>query len=476
MRRAPRALLFTLAFMAPLVACTAILGDYAAGTGVDGSVGDAGADRTVSDGRTNGKDAADGSKSDGRKGDSSLVRDGGHPGDVGVTADTGADTKLNDAGCSAGEVLCPGSGCTSTQMDPRHCGTCGNDCTSALHVTGTSSCSGGACVYSCAPGFADNCGDGGPGCSTSLGTPANCGSCGHACPASTPYCSAPSVDGGTASCTSTCSGGTPNLCNGSCVNSQTDPQNCGASCSTCSFYCTNGGCTGDCNKGTTGCTGTNTTTPWTCPSGTKVNGPITPGTCNAQCSPDGGTGCGDGSVPETCDTTGKWLFGPVTRGQCGAVCTPFTDKRCVSHTQESCGSAGQWNDSGTITAGTCDAACTPGAVQCPMGAAASETCDKTGEWADAAACPGVKGGCCLNACSDLASSRSACTDCIGGQGGQCAMTQMSLPICDSDGGCSCPPPYGMCMGFCMLLDTQMNCGTCFHFCMPGTTCVAGNCQ
>lgn len=63
----------------------------------------------------------------------------------------------SDAGCTGGQAACNGA-CVDLQTSLAHCGKCGNPCIS----TGTTlaSCSGGRCVYACAPGTFD-CGEAG---------------------------------------------------------------------------------------------------------------------------------------------------------------------------------------------------------------------------------------------------------------------------------------------------------------------------
>jgi hypothetical protein len=157
------------------------------------------------------------------------------PGDAGNgdgTAGNGGDDSaargdaLPDAvtGCASGQLACS-DGCFGPG-DIRHCSSCTNDCTQRPNVRAAGlACMGGQCIYQCAPAFAD-CTDAGTGCATYLGNSPNCGACGVACSGSTPYCS-PTPNVGVFACAANCPASAPTLCNGSCVNEQTDTNNCG---------------------------------------------------------------------------------------------------------------------------------------------------------------------------------------------------------------------------------------------------------
>ncbi len=261
-----------------------------------------------------------------------------------------AGTPLPEAAASAcpdgGEVMCGEAG-TCLPTDPLNCGACGNDCTSAPHVNGAATtCIQGTCAYSCSTGYT-NCGDAGPGCPTSLVTPQTCGSCTTVCPAQDPLCSGPSTSGGTATCTSSCSGTTPDLCGSVCVDNQTDQDHCGTSCAACTNQtCVAGACSGSCAPGQISCMG---------------------------------------SVPQTCGPTGLWVAGTVTSGKCGAVCTPGATQ-CMGGNQQTCSTDGAWVTAAVVV-GTCGAVCLPGAAQCVTGAA--QSCAATGQWNAATPCTGA---------------------------------------------------------------------------------------
>ncbi len=86
--------------------------------------------------------------------------------------------------CASGFDDCDmdmGNGCeTMTSTSVSSCGTCETACAEPGGATAT--CSGGACGYTCRPGFADCNGTAGDGCEVATATDAaNCGSCGNAC-------------------------------------------------------------------------------------------------------------------------------------------------------------------------------------------------------------------------------------------------------------------------------------------------------
>jgi len=85
------------------------------------------------------------------------------------------------ASCGAAQTACSGT-CTNTQFDPDNCGGCGTAC--GPYDNAAASCSGGRCVQTCSPGFADCNADRADGCERNLNTDlTNCARCGAACPA-----------------------------------------------------------------------------------------------------------------------------------------------------------------------------------------------------------------------------------------------------------------------------------------------------
>jgi alpha-tubulin suppressor-like RCC1 family protein len=93
--------------------------------------------------------------------------------------------------CNAGFENCDGETTTGCEIDLNtsvgNCGACDKPC---ANPNGTTSCIGGVCVPSCAPGWGD-C-DGNPlnGCETDTAASVNhCGTCNNLCSVATPLCS-----------------------------------------------------------------------------------------------------------------------------------------------------------------------------------------------------------------------------------------------------------------------------------------------
>ncbi len=284
--------------------------------------------------------------------------------------------------CLAGWITCPsadaGQACTEVQADNRNCGACGTVCPAGeTCLGGTCSCTAAQC-----PGP-----DGGLTCSDLQSDPANCGECGQACPPNETcvgaFCQCPSgnslcplpdggavctdlstdpnncgqcaalCDGGDCQCdpqTQVCSApaeGEPGVCTclgtltacgangGDCVDTNSDPQNCGG----CGQVCPTGNCAG----GTCACTlpyhecpaaGGKVCTDWeqdvhncgSCGNDCALQGGNLPGiTCangECGCAADGGGGansgtiCQSGGAPACVDLTSD----PVNCGKCGNAC------------------------------------------------------------------------------------------------------------------------------------------------------------
>jgi hypothetical protein len=183
--------------------------------------------------------------------------------------------------CPSGKQDCGGA-CADVQTDISNCGSCGNTC---VADNAQVSCSGGLCNFSCKSGFDDCDGFEATGCEVHLlSDPGHCGDCQIACDGAqgqvcdngsctcgapllscppTPECVDPSSDpqhcGGCTSCEPKefCKAGgcnVPNcaygldMCQGICVNLQTDPANCGIcqqSCTT-AQTCVDGKCQNTC--------------------------------------------------------------------------------------------------------------------------------------------------------------------------------------------------------------------------------------
>ena len=142
------------------------------------------------------------------------------------------------ANCATGETEC-NSACVNVQTDSLNCGTCGVQC------SGGRICQGGSCVC---PSNSTECGTP-PLCVNIESSPANCGACNARCPSGeicdARQCACP---GGFQRCGGTDAGAgeagagdaasSDSGSRGACVNTRTDPNNCGS----CGNMCEAGRC------------------------------------------------------------------------------------------------------------------------------------------------------------------------------------------------------------------------------------------
>ncbi len=173
-------------------------------------------------------------------------------GGCGMQCPNGANCANGVCGCAAGLTQC-GAACTDTQTDNANCGACGLAC-----GMGTT-CTAGACVPGCGTGELTLCTGPGPrgmmvSTCVNLETDArNCGACGTACPIGAP------CNNGTCGCLkgeTQCAGGFRGT--GLCVDLTSNTNNCGAcgmQCAASSPVCAQSTCVVQCVAPTTECAG-----------------------------------------------------------------------------------------------------------------------------------------------------------------------------------------------------------------------------
>ena len=351
--------------------------------------------------------------------------------------------------CTTG-TECSGA-CVNTDADRRNCGDCGVRC------RGNQYCDDGVCTRTCRPDCAGReCGD--DGCGGSCGTcgatyicdasgscicsagltecgsscvdtssdPSNCGRCGTICGLDETC-----VDG---SCTSTC---TP-----SCAGRVCGDDGCGGICGTCPAdrSCVAGGVCA-CNVGTTECAGVCVSTSsdpnncGDCDVTCAADETCVSGVCTSSCVPDcAGRECGDDGCASLC-------------GTCAAdrTCDPVGICQCSTGTEE-CGGVCVDTTRDRSHCGACDVAC-----------AADEGCVE---------------GTCTTSCTGDCVGRECGDDGCGSSCGSCAADQ----VCNASGRCVCGSGMTDCGGTCVDLDTDPDhCGACDVTCGALETCLVGEC-
>ena len=241
--------------------------------------------------------------------------------------------------CEPGLTFCEEvSGCVDLLTDLNSCGACGNTCRSDLVAV---ECRNGECVRADCPvgleycGAADLCRD--------LNTdPAHCGACGYVCASgvcNAGVCQRANEDVGCIPGETDCGGcrSDQTLCDGVCIETCCDNNNCGACGNVCAapLTCFEGECScpseGCCAEGETLCDGVCVDT---CCDNNNCGecGKVCPGglTCfegvcdclSSQCCAEGEILCGDTCVATRCDNDNC--------GACGNVCTG--GRTCVEGT------------------------------------------------------------------------------------------------------------------------------------------------
>ena len=212
--------------------------------------------------------------------------------------------------CSSNQTECGGS-CTSVQTDNLNCGACGKSCGNGQTCNnGSCSCSNGylSCNGSCVASNADNCGSCGMKCSN--GQVCNNGSCSSSCPSGSMMCSDNACSSNSdpahcgTSCTAcgtgaSCSNGScgcsvsgQQLCNGTCIDTTSNSNNCGS----CGHACSGGSCSNGVCVSSTG-SGGNTGSGGSSSGGNTGNGGSSSGgnTGSGGSSSGGNTGNGGSS-------------------------------------------------------------------------------------------------------------------------------------------------------------------------------------
>lgn len=270
--------------------------------------------------------------------------------------------------CGAGQTTCAGSGCVDLATDPDHCGSCTNVCASPL------TCQSATCE--CAIATDTYCA-GTNSCTDLLTDSLNCGKCGTSCggaacvdgvcsnplacnPAGPNTCTTPLTCLASGMCG--CAPATPSYCSATntCVNTLTDPNNCG----TCSHVCGSGM---TCVSGV--CTG---------PTCTLTNGTAcTPGATSPCCSSASGASVCDsveltfgtydtGSTfaNECCLTAGQTV--PATGATCCGYMVPNVTCLCQPNGHH-CVDNGDCCDGDCTASHICGQTCVASTVGCELG-------------------------------------------------------------------------------------------------------------
>ena len=297
------------------------------------------------------------------------------------------------------------------------------------------------------PGSQEMCGS---TCVDTSTDPMNCGVCGNACP------SGQSCTSGTCACASG-----QVLCSGMCVDTQTSATNCGACGTACPTgqSCAAGRCAVPCAAPRSVC-GAGASMACVDTQSDSMNC----GSCGTACA--AGQSCVAGAC--TCPMGENACSGMCVNtqtdaancGGCGMACA--TGQRCemgrcaCPSGQTPCGGRCVDVSSDSANCGLCGNACPSGQL-CSSGTCAvtcaspSRICTTGGRMV------------CVNVQTDIANCGACGTACATGQ--TCAM-----------GACACPGAQSVCGGRCV--DTRSdndNCGACGTACAGGQSCVAGSC-
>ena len=289
-------------------------------------------------------------------------------------------------------------------------------------------------------------------CVDTQNDPQNCGTCGTVCDASE------SCTGG--ACEKLGCGRGISQCTNKCVDLQNDPANCGKCGKACQAIevCSKGKCGSSCGNGVSQCGNVcvdmqnDATNCGGCGIACKEGEVCTKGACTLTCG-TGTTKCGSACVdvnndPSNCSQCGKKCGASevCTEGACGSSCGSGT---------EDCSGVCVDTSSDTDNCGACGTACTAG-----------EIC----QWGE---CQMVCGGNtvkCGDKCVDPVNDGQNC----GGCGQVCDNGKICI-----NGGCSalqCAPGNTWCALGCVNLKTSNgNCGACGNVCPANNVCKNGAC-
>jgi hypothetical protein len=362
--------------------------------------------------------------------------------------------------CGAGTENCGGT-CSDPLIDNNNCGTCGDKCavgstcsTGLCCATGTVNDNGMCCTIGL-----NHCGS---TCVNEQSDNNNCGGCGNICGLGT------SCQGGT--CQSICAGGEL-FCNGNCINPLLDNANCG----TCSNNCGAGSCDFGicCAAGQANCGGSCATL------GTTAHCSSCSDTCGTgqSCTSDKCCPTGDNNCSGTCSNP---LTDPNNCGACGTQCnassTCDNGKCCASGTHNDnglCCPTGQVNCGGVCTDlnsnNSCGSSCAT-EVKCSVGTFCNPTTH---------GCVSSCGGSTPDLCNGTCTNKNTDTQNCGTCGNKCpngtTCGQTTAGVCDA---CPAAEPdlCGTSPGTCTNTDSDPgNCGVCGHSCGGGQFCDLGVC-
>ncbi len=358
--------------------------------------------------------------------------------------------------CDAAQADCDGrtdTGCeTNTAESALNCGACGQACDNAH---GSTRCTQGECLPTCAVDFGDCDGEPANGCETALlSSLVSCGACGQACEldhaaalCDNGVCEISGCDSGFDDCNGDSSDG--------CEADLSSPETCGD----CSSKCNANGGVAACNEGACGIT---------CDAGREdcING------LSDGCETDVNVSvlhCGDCATQCPASASGT---PSCVDGQCGvSTCSsPFAD--CNGDNGSSSGDGCETNtNNDALNCAGCGIECyyPNGTGKCVTQSCVLAGCDAG--WADCGASLG---------CETRLGTSANCTDC-----GDACSNAHGTTSCTAN-GCKpmCASGYGDCNGNpndgCETpLDTLLDCGACGVSCSKAhatASCASGSCE